>query len=78
MYRDRFFLVAPSNRTKGNRHKLEHRKFLMKVRKNFFDLKVIEHWNRLPERLWSLLLWRYLKSTCITSCNEPALAGGLD
>lgn len=47
--------MVHSDRTRGCRHKLEHRKFLMKVRKNFFDLKVIEHWNRLPERLWSLL-----------------------
>ena len=37
---------------------------------------------RSPERLQSLLLWKYSKSTwtlsCVTYCREPALTGGLD
>lgn len=35
-----------------------------------------------PERVGSLLLWRYLKPirmlSCATCCREPALAEGLD
>jgi len=38
----------PSDRTRRNRHKLKHRKFCLNMRKNFFPLKVTEHWNRLP------------------------------
>ena len=38
----------PSNGTKDNRHKLGCRKFHMNIRKNFFTLRVTEHWNRLP------------------------------
>jgi len=42
----RLFSVVPSNRTRGNRHKLVHRKIQLNMRKNFFTLRVTEHWNR--------------------------------
>lgn len=42
------FSVVPSNRTKGNRHKLEQRKLSLNIRKNFLALGVAEHWNKLP------------------------------
>jgi len=40
--------VVSSIRTSGNRHKLKHRKFCLNMRKNFFPLRVTEHWSRLP------------------------------
>jgi len=40
--------VVPSDRTKGNGHILKHRKFHLNMRKNFFPLRVTEHWKRLP------------------------------
>jgi len=43
--------VVPSNRTRGYEHKLKYRKFPLNTRKNFFPLRVMEHWNRLPREL---------------------------
>ena len=40
--------MVPSDRTRDNRHKPEHRKFHKNMRKNFFTVRVAEHWNRLP------------------------------
>ena len=43
----KLFPVLCSSRTRGNGHKLQHRKYHMNKRK-IFTVRVTEHWNRLP------------------------------
>lgn len=49
------FAVMPSNRTTGNRSKLEHGKFHTNLRKNFLTLRVTEHFNKLIREIVDLL-----------------------
>jgi len=42
------FSVVPSDRTRGNEHKLKHNNFCLNIRKDFFIVRETEQWHRLP------------------------------
>lgn len=41
------FSIVIRDSTKGNRHKLKHRKICLNIRKHFVTLRVTDHWDRL-------------------------------
>ena len=47
----KLFSVVPSDRTRGNGHKLKPGKLQLNPRKNFFPLRVTEPWPRLPREV---------------------------
>ena len=74
------FSVVCEDRTRGDGHKMEHRKFSTNMQKNF-TVRVTEHWNRLPREgvqspsleIFKACLEAYLGNLLW----EPALAGEL-
>ena len=44
-----------SDRTMSSDLKLEHRKFCTNMQKNFFMVRVMEHWNMLPKEVMESL-----------------------
>ena len=47
----RFFLVAHNNRTRSNGLELEHYKSHTNMQKNFFMIRMMEHWHTLPREV---------------------------
>jgi len=48
---DRLLNMAFSDRIRGNSFKLKEDKFTLAIRKKFFTMSVVRHWNRLPREV---------------------------
>ena len=74
--------LSCGDRTRGNGQRLEHRKFCIKMQRNFFTVRVMEHWNRLPRGVVdssSLEIFKAHLDTYLCSLLEGGLlCRGLD
>ena len=67
----RLLSVVPSDRTRGNGQNCNNGEFQLNMRKNFFTLRVREHWHRPPREAVGSPLETYQTHLDVVLCSLP-------
>lgn len=76
----RLFSVVPSERTRGNWHKLKYQKLQLNTEKTFFTVRVVKDWNRLPREVMessSLEIFKTQLHNALSNLLYLTLLGGV-